>query len=40
MPFDRGSITFSMFDLPGDIPEDFAEMFASAKAGTLDSVTA
>ena len=40
MPFDRGSITFSMFDLPGDIPEDFAEMFVSAKAGTLDSVTA
>lgn len=40
MPFDRGSITFSMFDLTGDIPEDFAAMFASAKAGTLDSVTA
>ena len=40
MPFDRGSITFSMFDLAGDIPEDFAAMFASAKAGTLDSVTA
>lgn len=40
MPFDRGSITFSMFDLAGDIPEDFAALFASAKAGTLDSVTA
>ena len=40
MPFDRGSITFSMFDLAGDIPEDFAEKFAAAKAGTLDSVTA
>ena len=40
MPFDRGSITFSMFDLSGDIPENFAEMFAAAKAGMLDSVTA
>ena len=40
MPFDRGSITFSMFELAGDIPEDFVEKFASAKAGTLDSVSA
>ncbi len=40
MPFDRGSITFSMFDLSGDIPENFAEMFAAVKAGMLDSVTA
>ena len=40
MPFDRGSITFSMFDISGDIPENFAEMFAASKAGTLDSVTA
>ena len=39
MPFDRGTLSFSMFELTGDLPEDFAACFASAKAGTLDSVT-
>lgn len=39
MPFDRGSISFTMFDLPGEIPEDFAKLFLPNKAGTLDSVT-
>jgi len=39
MPFDRGSFTFTMFDITEEIPENFAELFASAKAGTLDSVT-
>jgi DNA recombination-dependent growth factor C len=40
MPFDRGTFTCSMFELSGEIPENFAEIFAAAKAGTLDSVTA
>ncbi len=39
MSFDRGSFSFTMFDLPGDIPEDFAKLFQPNKAGTLDSVT-
>ena len=39
MPFDRGTISFTMFDLSGDLPEDFPDSFRSAKAGTLDSVT-
>lgn len=40
MPFDRGSFTFTMFEIIGDIPEDFANCFLSGKAGTLDSVSA
>ena len=40
MPFDRGSFTFAMFEIPGDLPEDFLELFASKKAGPLDAVTA
>ena len=39
MPFDRGSLTFTMFEIDGDIPADFANCFLSAKAGTLDSVS-
>ncbi len=39
MPFDRGSFSFTMFELAGDIPEDFAKLFLPHKAGTLDSVT-
>ena len=27
MPFDRGSFTFTMFEIEGDIPEDFANCF-------------
>ena len=40
MPFDRGSFTFTMFEIDGDIPEDFANCFLPGKAGTLDSVSA
>ncbi|MBO7328941.1 MAG: hypothetical protein J6W00_09250 [Lentisphaeria bacterium] len=40
MPFDRGSFTFTMFEIDGDIPEDFASCFLPNKAGTLDSVSA
>ena len=39
MPFDRGSFTFTMFEIAGDLPEDFAACFLPAKAGTLDSVS-
>ncbi len=39
MPFDRGSFSFTMFEIIGDIPEDFASLFQPVKAGTLDSVT-
>ena len=40
MPFDRGNITFTMFEIDGDIPADFANCFLPGKAGTLDSVSA
>ena len=39
MPFERGSFTFSIFELPGDLPEDLAKPLASRHAGTLDEVT-
>ena len=39
MPFDRGSFSFTIFDIAGEIPEDFAALFVPGKAGTLDSVT-
>ncbi len=39
MPFDRGSFTFAMFDLPGELPENLLDLFAAKKAGPLDSVT-
>jgi hypothetical protein len=38
MPFDRGSVTFTIFELPQELPENFIELFAARKAGTLDSV--
>ena len=40
MPFERGTITFSMFELRGDLPEDLPALFAAKKAGLLDSVDA
>ncbi len=39
MPFDRGSFTFAMFDIPEKLPENFISQFATRRAGTLDSVT-
>ncbi len=39
MPFDNGSVTFTIFDLRADMPEDTIELFAARKAGTLDSVS-
>ena len=38
MPFERGSVTFSMFELSGELPEDLLGLFAAKKAGPLDSV--
>jgi len=40
MPFERGTVTFSMFELRGDLPEDLPGLFAAKKAGLLDSVDA
>ncbi|MDR0932231.1 MAG: recombination-associated protein RdgC [Victivallales bacterium] len=40
MPFERGSVTFTMFELNGELPDDFLELFSAKKAGTLDSVDA
>ena len=39
MPFDRGSITFTIFELPEALPENVIDLFAAHKAGTLDSVS-
>ena len=39
MPFDRGSLTFAMFELPEALPENVMDLFNANKAGTLDSVT-
>lgn len=38
MPFERGSVTFSMFELNGELPEDLLGLFAAKKAGPLDLV--
>ena len=38
MPFDRGNISFSMFEIPEELPENIIDLFAAHKAGTLDSV--
>ena len=39
MPFDRGSFTFAMFDIPAELPENLLDLFAAKKAGPLDAVT-
>lgn len=40
MPFNHGSFTFAMFDVPGELPENLIDLFAAKKAGPLDAVTA
>lgn len=40
MPFDRGSFTVAFFELTDDVPENILELFATKKAGALDSITA
>ena len=40
MPFNRGSLSFTIFEITGELPEDIIELFASRKAEALDAVTA
>ena len=40
MPFDRGSMSFRMLELPRVFPDDWVERFAEEAAGSLDSVGA
>ncbi|MBO5308280.1 MAG: recombination-associated protein RdgC [Lentisphaeria bacterium] len=39
MPFERGSFTFAMFDLNGELPDNLPALFKARKAGPLDSVS-
>ncbi len=39
MPFDNGTLTLTLFELRGDLPEDAVNCFAANRAGTLDSVS-
>lgn len=38
MPFDRGSFTVTVFQLPKELPEDLIELFAAKRGGKLDHV--
>lgn len=38
MPFDRGSVSFRMLELPRAFPADWADRFAREAAGSLDSI--
>ena len=40
MPFESGSVSFRMLELPRAFPKDFAEKFAAHRAGPLDAVGA
>lgn len=40
MPFESGSVSFRMLELPRAFPKDYAEKFAAQRAGSLDSVGA
>ena len=40
MPFESGSTSFRMLELPRAFPENFAEKFAAHRAGPLDAVGA
>ena len=40
MPFESGSVSFRMMELPRAIPKNFAEKFAAHRAGPLDAVGA
>ena len=31
MPFDRGSFSFAMFDIPAELPENLLDLFAAKK---------
>jgi recombination associated protein RdgC len=38
MPFDRGSFTVTVFQLPHQLPENLIELFAAKRAGKLDHI--
>ena len=38
MPFDRGSFTVTVYQLPNQLPEDLLELFAAKSGGKLDHV--
>ncbi|MCQ2353274.1 MAG: recombination-associated protein RdgC [Victivallaceae bacterium] len=38
MSFDHGSMSLAIFDLPEEVPDNVLDLFAAAKAGSLDSV--
>lgn len=38
MPFEHGSLTVTIFSLPGQLPENLLELFEAKKAGLLDHV--
>ena len=40
MGFEQGSVSFSIFELPGELPEDIPALFAAHKACPLDAATA
>lgn len=40
MGFDKGSVSFSIFEIDGDLPEDIPALFAHRKACPLDAATA
>ena len=39
MPFDRGSVTFTVFSLPERLPENYVELFYGRRAGKLDDIS-
>ncbi len=39
MPFESGTLTFSMFALPAELPENDIELLQAKRAGVLDQVT-
>ncbi|MBU8902437.1 MAG: recombination-associated protein RdgC, partial [Victivallales bacterium] len=38
MPFDRGSFSLSVFQLPKQLPENLIELFAAKRGGKLDHI--
>ena len=40
MPFNRGSFSFTIFEISSELPENIIDLFAARKAEALDAVTA
>ena len=38
MPFDRGTISFTIFSMPEKLPENYIELFYGRRAGKLDDI--